>query len=442
MIEIEKYIDNDGLFDGKYLLLRQLSTEGGTADVWLAEDKDTEDEALSDNDEELMRIDGTAVLVAIKIYRPQSLMDVGGIYTFKKEYKTVFNCHHENLLKPIGFSIIDESVPYLVMPFCEKGSTEKLTGTLSKKDNLWKFIFDTASGLAYLHSCNPPIIHQDIKPANILIDDNNNFCITDFGISVKTGKQEDYYSDDESAGTIIYMPPERFGENYQAKPESDIWSLGATIYELVTGDVPFGDKGGESQMKGNAIPPISAGIPKEIKKLIYSCLNIDPQKRPSAAELAEIARTKGKKKPLFPLTIIAIFILASACFMGLKVFIKETIDPFAAYCNSGDSIINIEKDNANGALPIEYEQSKKHLNEAVECYTKALNEEYKDELRKDSVINRLDAINELSSLYIKYKDVCDSLKIAIEDEADIQKALLKEQRDKISDIIKNKIIKL
>ncbi len=173
MKEIDKFIDKDGLFDGKYLLIRQLSTEGGTADVWLAEDKDTEDEALSDNDEELMRIDGTAVLVAIKIYRPQSLMDVGGIYTFKKEYKTVFNCHHENLLKPIGFSIIDESVPYLVMPFCEKGSSEKLVGTLSLKDDLWKFIFDTASGLAYLHSCNPPIIHQDIKPANILIDDNN-----------------------------------------------------------------------------------------------------------------------------------------------------------------------------------------------------------------------------------------------------------------------------
>lgn len=442
MIEIEKYIDKDGLFDGKYLLIRQLSTDGGTADVWLAEDKETEDETLSDNDEELMGVDGTAVLVAIKIYRPQSLMDVGGIFTFKKEYKTVFNCHHENLLKPIGFSIIDESVPYLVMPFCEKGSTEKLVGTLSQKDDLWKFIFDTASGLAYLHSCNPPIIHQDIKPANILIDDNNNFCITDFGISVKTGKQEEYYSDDESAGTIIYMPPERFSENYQAMPESDIWSLGATIYELVTGDVPFGDKGGELQMKGNAIPPIKADIPKKIKKLIYSCLNVDPKKRPSATDLAEIARTRGKNISIFHITIIAIVILASVCVVGWNVLSQETIDPFAGYCNSGDSIINIEKDNANRILPIEYEPSINHLNEAVEYYEKALSEENKDELRKDSIVNRMEAINELSSLYSKYKDVCDSLQIAIEDEADIQEAFLREKRDKISDIIKNKIIKL
>lgn len=50
MVEIEKYIDKNGLFDGRYLLLRQLSTAGGTADVWLAEDKDTEDEKLADED--------------------------------------------------------------------------------------------------------------------------------------------------------------------------------------------------------------------------------------------------------------------------------------------------------------------------------------------------------------------------------------------------------
>ena len=150
MIEIEKYIDKHGLFDGRYLLLRQLSTEGGTADVWLAEDKETADKELSDeNEDEVVEVEGSAVLVAIKIYRPKNILDAEGIQTFKKEYKTVYNCHHANLLKPTSFSIIDDSIPYLVMPYCEKESAEKIIGKLSNTDEIWRFICDTASGLAY-----------------------------------------------------------------------------------------------------------------------------------------------------------------------------------------------------------------------------------------------------------------------------------------------------
>lgn len=315
MIEIEKYIDDKGLFDGRYLLLRQLSVAGGTADVWLAEDKDTEDEKLSDeNGDEIIKIEGSAVLVAIKIYRPKNILDAEGIQTFKKEYKTVYNCHHENLLKPTGFSIIDGSIPYLIMPYCEKGSAEKLVGKLSDKDDIWKFIFDTASGLAYLHSNKPPIIHQDIKPANILIDDNNNYCITDFGISVKSGKDNEYYLDEENAGTIIYMPPERFLDEYEAEAKSDIWSFGATLFELITGDVPFGDDGGKAQNNGMAIPKIQKEIPKEIKKIISACLDKDPCKRPTANELIDIATDYSyKKKRHFGswLFMLILFVFAS-----------------------------------------------------------------------------------------------------------------------------------
>lgn len=444
MIEIEKYIDDKGLFDGRYLLLRQLSAVGGTADVWLAEDKDTEDEKLADEDNyEIVKVEGSAVLVTIKIYRPKNILDAEGIQTFKKEYKTVYNCHHANLLKPTGFSIIDESIPYLIMPYCEKGSAEKIVGKLSDKDDIWKFIFDTASGLAYLHSCNPPIVHQDIKPANILIDDKNNYCITDFGISVKSGKDSENYLDDENSGTIIYMPPERFMDGYEANAKSDVWSLGATIYELITGDVPFGDKGGEKQSETDVIPQIKAKIPKSIKSLVYSCLNANPEKRPSAEVVAEIARKKGKNHFITNSLVLLVLIIVCFVFVVWGYTNSSDAEPrFVSLCNSGDSIINIEKDNAATDKPVENIISRKRLNEACDFYKRALQEEkYIAELR-DNITNRIEEIRSLSSLYDKYEGICDSLQMAIEDGAEIQTELLKKRRDEISSKIKNNIIAL
>lgn len=444
MIEIDKFINQDGLFDGRYLLLRQLSTEGGTADVWLAEDKETADKELSEeNDDEVVEIEGSAVLVAIKIYRPKNIIDAEGIQTFKKEYKTVYNCHHANLLKPTSFSIIEDSIPYLVMPYCEKGSAEKMIGKFTHADDIWKFICDTASGLAYLHSCNPPIIHQDIKPANILVDINDNYCITDFGISVKTGKNENDYLDDESSGTIIYMPPERFSNGYSPNPKSDVWSLGATIYELITGDVPFGDKGGERQSETNVIPPIKAKIPKSIKSLVYSCLDVDPEKRPSAETVAEIARKKGKR--YFIINALVLLTLIIVVFAIVAWNYKNSSDvesPFTTLCNSGDSIINIEKDNAETDNPVENVTSRKRLNEAVEFYKRALQEEDYIAERRDSINNRINAILGMSELYNKYEDVCDSLNMAKEVDLEIQSSLFEDKRNNISNIIKNKIIAL
>ena len=442
MIEIEKYIDNDGLFHGRYLLLRQLSTEGGTADVWLAEDKETADKELSEeNDDEVVEVEGSAVLVAIKIYRPKNILDAEGIQTFKKEYKTVYNCHHANLLKPTGFSIIDDSIPYLVMPYCEKGSAEKRIGHFSSTDDIWKFIYDTASGLAYLHSCNPPIIHQDIKPANILIDINGNYCITDFGISVKRGKNDDEH-EDESSGTIIYMPPERFGDNYSPIPQSDIWSLGATIYEILTGDVPFGNDGGAAQKNGITISEIKANVPRKIKKLVYACLNADPYKRPTAERIADIARRKGKGYAGLNAIIVAVIVAIVGMFILNISSNSISVSPFDASCNSADSIIRIEKTNAEGEQPINALLSEKHLREAADYYKNALQEEVSNPLRKDSVKNRIYSIYKLSPMYERYKGVCDSLQMAIDDEAEIQKALLEKRRNDISDIIKNKIIEL
>ena len=408
MQDLSKYIDGELLFDGHYRLIKLLSAEGGTADVWLAENYESVDTKLSEDTDDVIRVDGTGVLVAIKIYRPRNILDVDGEQNFRSEFKTIFNCHHTNLLPTTDYSIC-EGMPYLVMPFCENGSAESLIGKLHNEDDIWKFLADVSAGLSFLHSVNPPIIHQDIKPANILIDSNRNYCITDFGISVKSGVEDDRYLDNESSGTTIYMPPERFKDGYKPDTSSDIWAFGATAYEILTGDVPFGNQGGAAQLEGTPIPPIKEAIPKKIKNIVYACLNADPQKRPSAEYIAEYVRRKGKNNRVALIATISIvigFVLLSVMLWNSK---PKALEPFEAYKNSGDSIISLQKQEAAEIKLLNYGITINRLNNAKTIYTKALKESTGDKSVRDSVRNRIVFIQEIIVALGEYKGVCDTL---------------------------------
>lgn len=288
MKEIIDFERENKIIDGRYQLIRPLSTDGGTADVWLALDTNTIDSSF-DSEESAER--DTGMLVAIKIYRPKNALDIDGEKRFREEFKIVYECRHENLLQPTGFSIYN-GIPYLVLPYCKKGSSEQLIGKRLSSDKIWKFILDVSSGLNRLHTNETPIIHQDIKPANVLIDNNGDYAITDFGISSKRGGEHGLYYDDENSGTMAYMAPERFQEDAVPMPQSDIWAFGATLYEILSGRVPFGEEGGKYQLlHPNAIPSI-ANVPSDIQRLISDCLAIEPGNRPSAQMIKEAALSK------------------------------------------------------------------------------------------------------------------------------------------------------
>lgn len=294
MLDIKEYMANGKAFDGKYRLIRPLSTAGGTADVWLALDlntvKNPDDvgdlRQLSDE-----KIEELGLIVAIKVYRPQNALDIEGEQRFREEYMIVFNCHHTNLIHPTHFSIFHE-VPYLVLPYCKRGSAERYIGKLEDDEAKWKFASDVAGGLAYLHALEPPIIHQDIKPGNVLIDDSLNYSITDFGISAKSGGTSDHdtFEDEERSGTLAYMSPERYREDAEPSPAGDVWAYGAMLYEMLTGTVPFGEQGGWTQVEDpTAMPNIPTTIPVDMQRLITACLDPDPEKRPTAEYLSRAA---------------------------------------------------------------------------------------------------------------------------------------------------------
>lgn len=255
-------------FAGRYRLCKLLG-RGGFSEVWLANDE------------------WTNLDVAVKVYAAGSGMDEDGLKEFCKELSNVYNLNHTNLLKP---QHVDswENMPYLIMPYCENGSCYKRVGKFSEKE-AWKLIADVASGLAYLHGQD--VIHQDIKPDNILVDNNGNYVITDFGISVQARSTlRKSAREASSSGTTAYMAPERFSREAAPIKASDIWSLGATAYELITGRLPFGEVGGGMQRGGAEMPSINANITPALRQTITKMLAEDSWQRPTASLLVDWAQ--------------------------------------------------------------------------------------------------------------------------------------------------------
>lgn len=261
------------LFAGRYRLVKLLG-RGGFSEVWLADD------------------DMTAVQIAVKVYAPGNGLDDAGIKLFTQEFSLVFDMNHTNLLCPTHFDCWNR-MPYLILPYCKNGSAFSYVtnDTPISEDECWNLLHDVAAGLAYLHEKVPPVIHQDIKPDNILISDEGRYMITDFGISARVrstirngGAQE------QSGGTLAYMGPERFSANPKPIMASDVWSLGAMMFELMTGgNPPFGNHGGVLQKNGADIPLLEEDFSQPLKDIVYACLAKETWERPSARKVEEMA---------------------------------------------------------------------------------------------------------------------------------------------------------
>lgn len=258
------FLDEGSLFANHYQLKKKLGA-GSFGEVWLARN------LLADLD------------VAIKIY---SLVDESGFNDFREEFKIAYKLNHPNLLHINHFDVFDQH-PFLVMPYCKNGSAVNFIGKLSEKQ-IWQFIRDVSCGLMYLHSQNPLIIHQDIKPGNILIADNGRYMISDFGISKKIRHTIHRNNSREmSSGTLAYMGPEHFSETPHIVATSDIWSLGMSVVELMTGDVLWGGMGGSVLHNGGRMPSLTDKCSHELEGLIHKCLSVETWDRPSAKYVYE-----------------------------------------------------------------------------------------------------------------------------------------------------------
>lgn len=277
---IHKFKSGD-IFDDRYTLEKLIGV-GGFADVWKAVDNTTHS------------------IVALKIY---TNLDDDGINDLSEEYTRMQNLNHTNILKADHFDR-DGNIPYLVMKFCGGGSLDKKIGRMENEDVL-KVIKDMASGLSYLHQCN--IVHQDIKPANILIDDSSGtpvYVLSDFGISSKTKTRLSHSVNQKNQGTSMteaYAPPEKFSskkEDRRPDRKGDIFSFGISIYELVTGGLPFDELSTGRQLQYDDAEVDFDDIEDEtIRDIVERCMEPNKEDRPSAEDILNLLDGKGSRKP-------------------------------------------------------------------------------------------------------------------------------------------------
>ncbi|KAG8937451.1 hypothetical protein FRC00_005494 [Tulasnella sp. 408] len=150
---------------------------------------------------------------------------------------------HKNILPFHGYQIVDDE-PMLVSPWCKNGSLASYVNEhpdLPDVEKL-KLLRDAACGLAYLHSLQPPIIHGDIKPDNVIITDDMVGSLCDFGISrvmTSLGTHTGLTTSGQGAGTAGYQAKELYDENSRPTAMSDVYAFGGLILAAMSGKAPF-----------------------------------------------------------------------------------------------------------------------------------------------------------------------------------------------------------
>jgi len=251
---------------------------------------------------------------------------------FKRSAVVSAKVNHPNVAKTLDYLETDSS-PYLVEEFISgKDLKEGLLQQLGIVDPYLtaKILHYLAKGVAASH--NAGVIHRDLKPSNVMFSGEFNLSeikITDFGIAkmaeeeivnaVEGGDSSTISASATVMGALPYMAPEMIQEVSKAGKPSDIWAVGAMIYELMSGQKPFGFGLAAVRTILEAIPPQKPAyidknlqfqsLGNELYTLILECLNLHPEVRPTADELVQrceklcypvVERQIGICKNLYP----------------------------------------------------------------------------------------------------------------------------------------------
>lgn len=238
--------------------------------------------------------------VAVKMLREDMATDPTNVKRFENESKAVVLLEHENIVKIYDVNV-SGALKYFVMEYIEGITLKEYMKSKDKLDT--SEVISCAEQIlrALEHAHAKGVIHRDIKPQNVILKPSGQIKVTDFGIA-KLPSAETVTMEDKAIGTVFYISPEQ-ASGKRVDSRTDIYSLGALLYEMATGQLPYDGENSVSialkHIKEDPIPPreIDKSIPEGLEQLITKAMKRPPLERFQTASEMLSCVLKLKKNP-------------------------------------------------------------------------------------------------------------------------------------------------